>query len=173
MDSLDHMLTDPLELGPSGEGNGAQIMEDCMLGSIRISLPEDLLEDVSMNKNTPMRPKCLFFLNGVSSLSYSSVIQSRCCRFLGSAGPDESWLSHLLQTSENLLGDALKQIAGLRGLPCWREQTTNIQSALVEVVWALSALLCSCILSLGGIAARNCVFQQLYQELLVVFCSQF
>ncbi|XP_015271281.1 PREDICTED: nuclear factor related to kappa-B-binding protein [Gekko japonicus] len=45
MDSLDHMLTDPLELGPSGEGNGSQIMEDCMLGSIRISLPEDLLED--------------------------------------------------------------------------------------------------------------------------------
>ncbi|XP_060107167.1 nuclear factor related to kappa-B-binding protein isoform X1 [Heteronotia binoei] len=45
MDSLDHMLTDPLELGPSGEGNGTQIMEDCMLGSIRISLPEDLLED--------------------------------------------------------------------------------------------------------------------------------
>lgn len=47
MDSLDHMLTDPLELGPTGEGNGTQIMEDCMLGSIRISLPEDLLEDVS------------------------------------------------------------------------------------------------------------------------------
>lgn len=47
MDSLDHMLTDPLELGPSGEGNCTQIMEDCMLGSIRISLPEDLLEDVS------------------------------------------------------------------------------------------------------------------------------
>ncbi|XP_026534399.1 nuclear factor related to kappa-B-binding protein isoform X3 [Notechis scutatus] len=45
MDSLDHMLTDPLELGPTGEGNGTQIMEDCMLGSIRISLPEDLLED--------------------------------------------------------------------------------------------------------------------------------
>ncbi|XP_048368939.1 nuclear factor related to kappa-B-binding protein isoform X1 [Sphaerodactylus townsendi] len=45
MDSLDHMLTDPLELGPSVEGNGGQIMEDCMLGSIRISLPEDLLED--------------------------------------------------------------------------------------------------------------------------------
>ncbi|XP_072835141.2 nuclear factor related to kappa-B-binding protein isoform X1 [Pogona vitticeps] len=45
MDSLDHMLTDPLELGSSGEGNGTQIMEDCMLGSIRVSLPEDLLED--------------------------------------------------------------------------------------------------------------------------------
>ncbi|XP_054854075.1 nuclear factor related to kappa-B-binding protein isoform X2 [Eublepharis macularius] len=45
MDSLDHMLTDPLELGSSGEGSGTQIMEDCMLGSIRISLPEDLLED--------------------------------------------------------------------------------------------------------------------------------
>ncbi|XP_006277920.1 nuclear factor related to kappa-B-binding protein isoform X1 [Alligator mississippiensis] len=45
MDSLDHMLTDPLELGPCGEGNGARIMEDCMLGATRVSLPEDLLED--------------------------------------------------------------------------------------------------------------------------------
>ncbi|NXM73074.1 NFRKB protein, partial [Serilophus lunatus] len=40
MDSLEHMLTDPLEL----EG-GSRIMEDCMLGSTRVSLPEDLLED--------------------------------------------------------------------------------------------------------------------------------
>ncbi|NXA25471.1 NFRKB protein, partial [Ibidorhyncha struthersii] len=46
MDSLDHMLTDPLELGPCGEGNGTHgIMEDCMLGTTRVSLPEDLLED--------------------------------------------------------------------------------------------------------------------------------
>ncbi|KAJ6656070.1 hypothetical protein lerEdw1_004476 [Lerista edwardsae] len=37
--------SNPLELGPTGDGNGSQIMEDCMLGSIRISLPEDLLED--------------------------------------------------------------------------------------------------------------------------------
>lgn len=41
MDSLDHMLTDPLEL----EGSGMRIMEDCMLGTTRVSLPEDLLED--------------------------------------------------------------------------------------------------------------------------------
>ncbi|XP_068028426.1 nuclear factor related to kappa-B-binding protein isoform X1 [Anomalospiza imberbis] len=41
MDSLDHMLTDPLEL----EGNCTRIMEDCMLGATRVSLPEDLLED--------------------------------------------------------------------------------------------------------------------------------
>ncbi|NXM24918.1 NFRKB protein, partial [Oxyruncus cristatus] len=41
MDSLDHMLTDPLEL----ESNGSRIMEDCMLGTTRVSLPEDLLED--------------------------------------------------------------------------------------------------------------------------------
>uniref|UniRef100_A0A8C3VEC7 Nuclear factor related to kappaB binding protein n=1 Tax=Catharus ustulatus TaxID=91951 RepID=A0A8C3VEC7_CATUS len=41
MDSLDHMLTDPLEL----EGNCTRIMEDCMLGTTRVSLPEDLLED--------------------------------------------------------------------------------------------------------------------------------
>ncbi|NWI38892.1 NFRKB protein, partial [Picathartes gymnocephalus] len=41
MDSLDHMLTDPLEL----ESNCTQIMEDCMLGTTRVSLPEDLLED--------------------------------------------------------------------------------------------------------------------------------
>uniref|UniRef100_A0A8B9ZH94 Nuclear factor related to kappa-B-binding protein n=1 Tax=Anas platyrhynchos TaxID=8839 RepID=A0A8B9ZH94_ANAPL len=45
MDSLDHMLTDPLELGPCGDGNGTRIMEDCMLGTTRVSLPEDLLED--------------------------------------------------------------------------------------------------------------------------------
>lgn len=45
MDSLDHMLTDPLELGPCGDGNGARIMEDCLLGTTRVSLPEDLLED--------------------------------------------------------------------------------------------------------------------------------
>lgn len=57
MDSLDHMLTDPLELGPSGDGNGSQIMEDCMLGSIRISLPEDLLEDVSRNGRVPFEAK--------------------------------------------------------------------------------------------------------------------
>ncbi|XP_037697880.1 nuclear factor related to kappa-B-binding protein isoform X2 [Choloepus didactylus] len=45
MDSLDQMLTDPLELGPCGEGHGARIMEDCLLGGTRVSLPEDLLED--------------------------------------------------------------------------------------------------------------------------------
>lgn len=47
MDSLDHMLTDPLELGPCGDSHGARIMEDCLLGDTRVSLPEDLLEDVS------------------------------------------------------------------------------------------------------------------------------
>uniref|UniRef100_A0A8C3QPR4 Nuclear factor related to kappa-B-binding protein n=1 Tax=Cyanoderma ruficeps TaxID=181631 RepID=A0A8C3QPR4_9PASS len=41
MDSLDHMLTDSLEL----ESNCTRIMEDCMLGTSRVSLPEDLLED--------------------------------------------------------------------------------------------------------------------------------
>lgn len=51
MDSLDHMLTDPLELGPCGDGNGTRIMEDCMLGTTRVSLPEDLLEDVSSATN--------------------------------------------------------------------------------------------------------------------------
>ncbi|XP_033925386.1 nuclear factor related to kappa-B-binding protein isoform X2 [Melopsittacus undulatus] len=45
MDSLDHMLTDPLELGPCGDGSRTRIMEDCMLGTTRVSLPEDLLED--------------------------------------------------------------------------------------------------------------------------------
>ncbi|XP_036379176.1 nuclear factor related to kappa-B-binding protein isoform X2 [Megalops cyprinoides] len=42
MDALDHMLTDPLE---SGVGSGGRIMEECMLGKSRVSLPEDLLED--------------------------------------------------------------------------------------------------------------------------------
>ncbi|XP_053449545.1 nuclear factor related to kappa-B-binding protein isoform X2 [Nycticebus coucang] len=45
MDSLDHMLTDPLELGPCGDGRGSRIMEECLLGGTRVSLPEDLLED--------------------------------------------------------------------------------------------------------------------------------
>ncbi|XP_040848603.1 nuclear factor related to kappa-B-binding protein isoform X2 [Ochotona curzoniae] len=45
MDSLDHMLTDPLELGPCGADHGSRIMEDCLLGGARVSLPEDLLED--------------------------------------------------------------------------------------------------------------------------------
>lgn len=45
MDSLDHMLTDPLELGPCGDSQGSRIMEDCLLGGTRVSLPEDLLED--------------------------------------------------------------------------------------------------------------------------------
>ncbi|KAG8523168.1 Nuclear factor related to kappa-B-binding protein [Galemys pyrenaicus] len=39
------MLTDPLELGPCGDGHGTRIMEDCLLGGTRVSLPEDLLED--------------------------------------------------------------------------------------------------------------------------------
>ncbi|NWI97244.1 NFRKB protein, partial [Pitta sordida] len=41
MDSLEHILTDPLDL----EGSGSRIMEDCLLGTTRVSLPEDLLED--------------------------------------------------------------------------------------------------------------------------------
>ncbi|XP_067827213.1 nuclear factor related to kappa-B-binding protein isoform X2 [Heptranchias perlo] len=45
MDCLDNMLTDPLELGSAGEVNGAGIMEECLLGGTRVSLPEDLLED--------------------------------------------------------------------------------------------------------------------------------
>lgn len=52
MDSLDHMLTDPLELGPCGDGQGSRIMEDCLLGGTRVSLPEDLLEDVSSDIHT-------------------------------------------------------------------------------------------------------------------------
>ncbi|XP_069038491.1 nuclear factor related to kappa-B-binding protein [Lepisosteus oculatus] len=42
MDALDHMLTDPLDSGQGGDG---RIMEECMLGNTRVSLPEDLLED--------------------------------------------------------------------------------------------------------------------------------
>ncbi|XP_066567130.1 nuclear factor related to kappa-B-binding protein isoform X2 [Amia ocellicauda] len=42
MDALDHMLTDPLD---SGQGSDGRIMEECMLGNSRVSLPEDLLED--------------------------------------------------------------------------------------------------------------------------------
>ncbi|XP_030010505.1 nuclear factor related to kappa-B-binding protein isoform X2 [Sphaeramia orbicularis] len=42
MDALAHMLTDPL--APKEENHG-QITEECMLGSCRVSLPEDLLED--------------------------------------------------------------------------------------------------------------------------------
>nr|XP_061801781.1 nuclear factor related to kappa-B-binding protein-like [Nerophis lumbriciformis] len=42
MDVLTHILTDPLE--PKEEEDG-QITEECMLGSCRVSLPEELLED--------------------------------------------------------------------------------------------------------------------------------
>lgn len=45
MDSLDTMLTDPLDLGPCLTSNGTGIMEPCLLGGTRVSLPEDLLED--------------------------------------------------------------------------------------------------------------------------------
>ncbi|KAG9482062.1 nuclear factor related to kappa-B-binding protein [Eleutherodactylus coqui] len=45
MDSLDTMLTDPLDLGPCLDSNGTGIMEPCLLGGTRVSLPEDLLED--------------------------------------------------------------------------------------------------------------------------------
>uniref|UniRef100_A0A4W3H1W3 Nuclear factor related to kappaB binding protein n=1 Tax=Callorhinchus milii TaxID=7868 RepID=A0A4W3H1W3_CALMI len=43
MDGLEQMLTDPLELVSGGVVNG--IMEECLLGGTRVSLPEDLLED--------------------------------------------------------------------------------------------------------------------------------
>ncbi|KAI3373152.1 hypothetical protein L3Q82_006478 [Scortum barcoo] len=42
MDALTHMLTDPLD--PKEESDG-QITEECMLGTCRVNLPEDLLED--------------------------------------------------------------------------------------------------------------------------------
>ncbi|XP_056140576.1 nuclear factor related to kappa-B-binding protein [Lampris incognitus] len=42
MDGLTHLLTDPLD---PKEGHNGQITEECMLGSCRVSLPEDLLED--------------------------------------------------------------------------------------------------------------------------------
>ncbi|KAM9332128.1 nuclear factor related to kappa-B-binding protein isoform 1-T4 [Pholidichthys leucotaenia] len=42
MDELADMLTDPLD---TKEEHSGQITEDCMLGTCRVSLPEDLLED--------------------------------------------------------------------------------------------------------------------------------
>ncbi|XP_051960536.1 nuclear factor related to kappa-B-binding protein isoform X2 [Xyrauchen texanus] len=42
MNSLDHMLTDPLESGMDRDG---RVMEECMLGNCRVRVPEDLLED--------------------------------------------------------------------------------------------------------------------------------
>ncbi|KAM9297036.1 LOW QUALITY PROTEIN: nuclear factor related to kappa-B-binding protein [Gastrophryne carolinensis] len=45
MDSLDRMLGVPLDLGPCTVSHGAPIMEECLLGGSRVSLPEDLLED--------------------------------------------------------------------------------------------------------------------------------
>lgn len=44
MDVLDHMLTDPLD---SEKANDGRITEECMLADFQVSLPEDLLEDVS------------------------------------------------------------------------------------------------------------------------------
>ncbi|XP_028664302.1 nuclear factor related to kappa-B-binding protein [Erpetoichthys calabaricus] len=45
MEVLDQMLQDPLDQGPGTDEHGGRIMEDCMLGATRVSLPEDLLED--------------------------------------------------------------------------------------------------------------------------------
>ncbi|CAJ0963035.1 unnamed protein product, partial [Ranitomeya imitator] len=45
MDSLEAMLTDPLELGPCLDSSGTGVLEPCLLGGTRVSLPEDLLED--------------------------------------------------------------------------------------------------------------------------------
>ncbi|KAJ8275655.1 hypothetical protein COCON_G00074070 [Conger conger] len=59
MDALDHMLTDPLE---SGVGRGGRIMEECMLGNSRVSLPEDLLEDPEI------------FFSVLSESTWSSVL---------------------------------------------------------------------------------------------------
>ncbi|XP_060746295.1 nuclear factor related to kappa-B-binding protein isoform X1 [Tachysurus vachellii] len=42
MDSLDHMLTDPLD---SGMDYDRCVMEECMLGNCRVRIPEDFLED--------------------------------------------------------------------------------------------------------------------------------
>ncbi|KAM9450340.1 nuclear factor related to kappa-B-binding protein [Clarias gariepinus] len=42
MDSLDHMLTDPLDTGMDYDGC---VMEECMLGNCRVRIPEDFLED--------------------------------------------------------------------------------------------------------------------------------
>ncbi|XP_076836151.1 nuclear factor related to kappa-B-binding protein isoform X2 [Brachyhypopomus gauderio] len=42
MDSLDQMLTDPLD---SGMDNDGCVMEECMLGNCRVRIPEDLLEN--------------------------------------------------------------------------------------------------------------------------------
>lgn len=50
MDALNHMLTDPL--GPKEECAG-HITEECTLGSCRVSLPEDLLEDVGSATHSP------------------------------------------------------------------------------------------------------------------------
>jgi len=54
MDALDHMLTDPLESGMDQDGH---VMEECMLGNVRVRVPEDLLEDVSNH------PYLLFYKN--------------------------------------------------------------------------------------------------------------
>lgn len=59
MDCLDNMLTEPLDLGSAREINGAGIMEECLLRGTRVSLPEDLLEDVSiLHPKTSLDTKC-------------------------------------------------------------------------------------------------------------------
>lgn len=47
MDALAHMLSDALD--PKEENHG-QITEECLLGNTVVSLPEDLLEDVSFRR---------------------------------------------------------------------------------------------------------------------------
>lgn len=67
MDVLDHMLTDPLD---SEKANDGHITEECMLGDCRVSLPEDLLEDVSSKRfhvkshlSTNVKFLCYLFFN--------------------------------------------------------------------------------------------------------------
>lgn len=83
MDSLDHMLTDPLELGPCGDGHGTRIMEDCLLGGTRVSLPEDLLEDVSYRHHLFLSISFLIaaILNLTHTLQVFSLLCSLCFIF--------------------------------------------------------------------------------------------
>jgi len=77
MDDLAHMLTDPL--GTREESNG-QITEECMLGNSCVSLPEDLLEDVSYYMwsnlsfvDNMMTTFCSDVVNGLHSYSAFTI----------------------------------------------------------------------------------------------------
>lgn len=103
MDPLPDMLTDPLE--PKEEDVG-QITEECMLGSCRVKLPEDLLEDVGYSN-------CFLLVDCCKCHDIVDVLQLLLClilsSFLWSQQPDIFFSVMSEGTWKNVLSDSQRQ----------------------------------------------------------------